>query len=138
MGDSIVSANEPKKFRNLYPEDLPKFIQRSRLGKINGKWIEITAYGQTRTASGVYNFVTQEGVIFIRRASAKVGCSLIGHLDLALGKEVDYAGRIYFSARTNRGILRRWTNESGHYQPSSDFRDRAGLPEELFQAGQFN
>jgi hypothetical protein len=92
---------------------------------------------ESRTASGVYNFVTQEGIIFIRRASSKVGGSLIGHLDLAMGREVDYAGRLYFSGRTNRGTLRKWTNESGHYRPSSDAKSTAGLPSELFQPGQF-
>jgi hypothetical protein len=93
---------------------------------------------QKRTASGVYNFVSQEGVILIRRASAKVGSSLIGHIDLAMGKEVDYAGRLYFSGRTNRGILRKWTNESGHYRPSPEFMSRAGLPKKLFQLGQYS
>jgi hypothetical protein len=90
-----------------------------------------------RTASGVYNFVTQDGTIFIRRASAKVGNSLIGHVDLAMGYDVDYAGRLYFSGRTSRGILRKWTNESGHYRPSADSRNNAGLPDEKFQSGQF-
>lgn len=92
---------------------------------------------KNRTASGVYNFVTQGGVVFIRRASAKVGSSLIGHVDLAMGKEVDYAGRLYFSGRTNRGILRKWTNESGHYRPSLDSRSSAGLPDAQFQPGRF-
>jgi hypothetical protein len=92
---------------------------------------------EIRTASGVYNFVTQSGTIFIRRASAKVGNSLIGHVDLAMGREVDYAGRLYFSGRTTRGILRKWTNESGHYRPPADARSNACLPEEKFQLGQF-
>jgi hypothetical protein len=93
--------------------------------------------GEKRTASGVYNFVTQEGIVFIRKASAKVGSRLIGHIDLAIGREVDYAGRLYFSGRTNRGILRKWTNESGHYRPSPDSISWANLPEERFQSGQF-
>jgi filamentous hemagglutinin len=92
---------------------------------------------EIRTASGVYNFVTQEGTVFIRRASAKVGNSLIGHVDWAIGREVDYAGRLYFSGRTSRGILRKWTNESGHYRPPADARGNACLPDEKFQSGQF-
>ncbi|MCY7332043.1 MAG: hypothetical protein LH649_05160 [Pseudanabaena sp. CAN_BIN31] len=92
---------------------------------------------ESRTASGVYNFVTQEGVVFIRKANAKVGDSLIGHVDLAMGRDVDYAGRLYFSGRTNRGILRKWTNESGHYRPSTIARENAGLTESLFQSGHF-
>ena len=92
---------------------------------------------ESRTASGVYNFVVIEGIVFIRRASAKVKGTLIGHIDLAMGKKVDYAGRLYFSGRTNRGILRKWTNESGHYRPSSRAKNSFGLPDMLFQSGQF-
>jgi hypothetical protein len=126
-----------KKFPNLFPEDSPRIINRSKLEFRDGKWREIMPSLESRTASGVYNFVTLEGIIFMRRASAKVGGSLIGHIDLAMGKDVNYAGRLYFSGRTNRGILRKWTNESGHYRPSVNFRNSAGLPEELFQSGQF-
>ncbi|MEA5489866.1 MULTISPECIES: hypothetical protein [Pseudanabaena] len=42
-----------------------------------------------------------------------------------------------FSGRTTRGILRKWTNESGHYRPPADARSNACLPEEKFQLGQF-
>jgi hypothetical protein len=133
------STNLPTlKFPNLFPEDSPRLIQRSRLVHYDGKWREVMPNKKERTASGVYNFVTQEGVILIRRASAKVGNNLIGHIDLAMSKEVEYAGRLYFSGRANRGILRKWTNESGHYRPSPKFMSRAGLPEELFQSGQFD
>ena len=125
------------KFPNLFPEDLPKIIQRSRLVYCDGKWREVMSNQKSRTASGVYNFVTQEGVVPIRRANAKVGSSLIGHVDLAMGRDVDYAGRLYFSGRTNRGILRKWTNESGHYRPPTIARENAGIPESLFQSGHF-
>jgi hypothetical protein len=126
-----------KKFPNLFPDDLFRIVQRSRLIYYNEKWREVLSNGEKRTASGVYIFVTIEGVIFVRRASTQIGNTLIGHIDLALGKDVDYAGTLYFSARSNRGILRKWTNESGHYRPSPELRIRAGLPEELFQPGQF-
>jgi hypothetical protein len=75
--------------------------------------------------------------VFICRASARVGGRPIGHVDLAMGKDVDYAGRLYFSGRANRGILRKWTNESGHYRPTSELMSNAGLPNELFEPGQF-
>lgn len=126
-----------EKFPNLFPEDYPKIIKRSKLEFRDGKWREIMPNLESRTASGVYNFVTIEGIVFTRRASARVGGILIGHVDLAMGKKVDYAGRLYFSGRTNRGILRKWTNESGHYRPSPDAMDGAGLPEALFNPGQF-
>lgn len=122
----------------MFPEEDPMQIHRSKLISHTGKWQELTYNGQKRSASGVYNFVTLEGKVFIRKASARLGNRLIGHIDLALGKAVDYAGRLYFSGRTNRGILRKWTNESGHYRPSPELFKNASLPEELFEAGHFN
>jgi hypothetical protein len=126
-----------RKFFNLIPEDLPKIIQRSRLVYHDGKWKELMPTSITRTPSGSYNFVTQDGDIFISKVRAIVDCRLIGHIDLSMGKEVDYAGRVYFSGRKNRGILRKWTNESGHYRPSPDFISAAGLPISQFQPGSF-
>lgn len=127
-----------KQFPNLFPEDSPRIIQKSRLVIKEGKWQEVTYKREQRTASGVYNFVvTLEGIVFIRRASAMVAGRPIGHVDLAMGRAVNYAGRLYFSGRSNRGILRKWTNESGHYRPSPEFMQNAGLPEELFAPGQF-
>ncbi|WP_414553372.1 hypothetical protein [Anabaena sp. CCY 0017] len=126
-----------RKFPNLFPEDLPIIIQRSQLVLKSGKWREVRYKREERTASGVYNFVTIEGQVFICRASARVGGRPIGHVDLAMGKDVDYAGRLYFSGRTKRGILRKWTNESGHYRPTPELMSNAGLPAELFEPGQF-
>jgi hypothetical protein len=125
------------KFPNLFPEDLPRIIQRSQLVLREGQWREVRYNGEERTASGEYNFVTLDGKVFICRASARVGGRPIGHIDLAMGKDVDYAGRLYFSGRANRGILRKWTNESGHYRPTPEFMSNTGLPEELFEPGQF-
>ena len=102
-----------------------------------GKWRELRYKREERTASGVYDFVSLERQVLICRVSTRVGGQLIGHIDLAMGKDVEYAGRLYFSGRANRGILRKWTNESGHYQPPPEFINNAGLPEELFEPGQF-
>jgi hypothetical protein len=133
-----VDANKlSRKFPNLFPEDLPKLIQKSRLIYYDGKWQELMPTSIIRTASGSYNFVTQDGTIFIRKVGAMVDCRLIGHVDLAMGREVDYAGRLYFSGRKNRGVLRKWTNESGHYRPSPDFISAAGLPVTKFRSGNF-
>ncbi|MHC5937906.1 hypothetical protein [Nostoc sp.] len=65
--------------------------------------------------------------MFIRRASARVADRAIGHIDLAKGEDVKYAGRLYFLGRNNRGILRKWTNESGHYRPAGEFMSNADL-----------
>lgn len=126
-----------RKFSNLFPEDLPRIIQRAQLVLKSGKWREVRYKGEERTASGIYNFVTVEAQVFICRASVRIGGRPIGHVDLAMGKDVDYAGRLYFSGRTKRGILRKWTNESGHYRATPEFMSNAGLPEELFEPGQF-
>jgi hypothetical protein len=133
-----VEANKlSRKFPNLLPEDLPKTIQKSRLFYDDGKWQELMPTSIIRTPSGSYNFVTQDGNIFISKVGAIIDCRLIGHIDLSMGKDVDYAGRVYFSGRKNRGILRKWTNESGHYRPSPDFISAAGLPLIRFQPGDF-
>ncbi|MGF1974856.1 MAG: hypothetical protein RMY30_004565 [Nostoc sp. CmiSLP01] len=116
---------------------MPRIIQRSQLVLRDGKWREVRYKRSERTASGVYNFVTLEEKVFICRASARVGGRLINHVDLAMGRDVDYAGRLYFSGRAKRGILRKWTNESGHYRPTPELMSNAGLPEELFELGQF-
>ncbi|MHC5916870.1 MAG: hypothetical protein ACYTXE_39185 [Nostoc sp.] len=126
-----------RKFANLFPEDSPRIIQRSQLVLRDGKWREVRYKRSERTASGVYNFVTLDGKVFIFRASATLGGRPIGHIDLAMGRDVDYAGRLYFSGRAKRGILRKWTNESGHYRPKRELMSNAGLPEELFEPGQF-
>ncbi len=128
-------------FKNLFPDDQPKNIKRSKLVRSKeGKWLEVTQQGEERTASGAYNFVVLENTIFARRSSTKVTDIFIGHVDLAQGKDVKYAGKIYFSGRYNRGTIRKWTNESGHYQPDAESMNNAvleGLPEELFESGRF-
>ncbi|MEH1907879.1 hypothetical protein [Nostoc sp.] len=89
-----------KKFPNLFPQDSPRIIQRSRLLLKEGKWRELRYKREERTASGVYNFiVTLEEIVFIRRANARVADRAIGHIDLAKGEHVKYAGRLYFLGR---------------------------------------
>lgn len=99
-----------RKFTNLFPEDLPRIIQRSQLVLRDGKWREVRYKRSERTASGVYNFVTLDGKVFIFRASATVGGRPIGHVDLAMGRDVDYAGRLY-----QKGYL----GSSGYNSPSA-------------------
>jgi hypothetical protein len=122
------------KFSNLFPEDLPRQVQRSALRVDQGKWLEITSKGQIRSALGIYLFVTMQSRVFVRRASTRIQGDPIGHVDLALGKDVDYAGQIHFSHRKRRGILLYWTNASGHYKLDAQSMGNANLPPELFQA----
>ncbi len=121
-------------FYNLYPEDAPNPVPLIVLRYSNDKWVEVRA-NSTRSASGLYNFVSVGGMIYISKASRSFHGSPIGHIDLARAGLVDYAGEIRFAGRKKRGLLRFWNNLSGHYQPSADQASRAGLPMELFQPG---
>lgn len=78
----------------------------------------------TRTASGKYNFVTIAGKIYVHHYA--------GHIDIARGQPVQYAGEAQFSGRTNRGTLRWWNHKSGHYRPAKNAAIQAGLPLDKF------
>lgn len=119
-------------FYNLYPEDAPNPVPLIVLRYSNDKWVEVRG-NSTRSASGLYNFVSVGGMIYISKANRSFHGSPIGHIDLARGGPVDYAGEIRFSGRKNRGLLRSWNNLSGHYEPSADKANQAGLPRVLFR-----
>jgi hypothetical protein len=135
---SLISAQQPDavgKFANLFPEDYPKPVKRSMLEIRDGKWVEVRKGDEVRSASGTYNFTTIDGKIYAGKLRG--GRERVGHIDISRGENVDYAGTASFSGRYNRGILRSWSNESGHYKPASEFSSQAGFPEELFQQGKF-
>ena len=68
-----------------------------------------------------YNFVrTREGEMLLH--------SRYRHPSIAEGKQVLYAGEIYF----NNGILQWWSNGSGHYQPYAEDAEQASLPMDRF------
>lgn len=119
-------------FYNHYPEDAPNPIPIIVLREDGGKWVEVTN-DSTRSASGLYNFVCIGGIIYVNKASRTFQGSPVGHIDIARGEPVDYAGEVRFAGRKKRGLLRSWNNRSGHYQPLVDEAGRAGLPMELFQ-----
>ncbi len=49
-----------------------------------------------------------------------MGQRVAGHIDIARGGDVAYAGEIRFGAgRGNRGQLQWWDNASGHYRPKA-------------------
>ena len=120
-------------FYNHYPEDAPNPVPTVVLRDDSGKWVEVTN-DSTRSASGLYNFVRIGGTIYVNKASRIFHGALVGHIDIARGEPVDYAGEVCFAGRKERGLLRSWNNRSGHYQPSVDEADRSGLPMELFQS----
>lgn len=68
-----------------------------------------------------------EGRIYAVRQTGAAGTK-VGHVDIANGAPVDYAGEIFFSGRSNRGTLRGSNNVSGHYEPGANYAGQAGLP----------
>ncbi len=125
------------KFDNQFPEDVPEPLAASRLELRDGKWVEVRGRS-VRSASGQYNFVSRDGTIYARRIQGRSGAPDIKHVDLARGEAVDYAGTVQFSGRTNRGHVRWWSNESGHYAPDPSRAPQAGLPMDRFRAGVFD
>ena len=72
-----------------------------------------------------YNFVrTREGEMLLHNRYR--------HPSIAEGKQVLYAGEIFF----NNGTLQWWSNGSGHYQPYVDDAEQANLPMDQFYSYQ--
>lgn len=72
-----------------------------------------------------YNFVrTREGETLLH--------SRYRHPSIAEGKQVLYAGEIFF----NNGKLSWWSNGSGHYQPFAEDAEQANLPMDQFYSYQ--
>ena len=142
---TLRQKREQREFYNLMPEDEPVPLLCSTLAQENGKWYEIRPAGSKvtrRTATGSYIFVVSDNEIRVCRAGWRYAGQMIhyGHIDLAKGRPVQYAGQIKFSKHSKRGIMLVWDNKSGHYKPSADYAAQAaqaGLPTELFRAGKF-
>lgn len=126
----------PKKwvFRNLSPEDTPLSSaevnrQLVRLEERGGKWVEVSGKG-VRTARGQYNFVQQDGKTWASPVNSRMGSRDLGHVDLAGGGVVDYAGQVRF---TNSGQLKIWDNGSGHYKPEPGLSRQAPFTQASFK-----
>jgi len=63
-----------------------------------------------------------------------------GHIDIARGARVEFAGQIRFGkGKYTRGILKAWNNDSGHFRPGLGFPLeqiilQARLPLDRFQS----
>lgn len=119
-------------FYNLYPEDASNPVPVIVLREQGGNWVEVTN-DSTRSASGLYNFVCIGGTIYVNKASRTFQGAPVGHIDIARGGPVDYAGEVRFAGRKKRGILRYWNNESGHYKPPASAAHQAQLPLDVFR-----
>ncbi|MDP4076862.1 hypothetical protein [Acidovorax sp. A1169] len=127
--------NADGQFVNLFTDQPdPRKLKRGELRQgSDGRW-KIYGSGDSLTAKGTYNYVIQGGQIFVGLAG---GQEKQGHIDIARGQPVEYAGKIKFgSGKNNRGTLFRWTNSSGHYRPEparSDWAKEFRLPFDKFE-----
>lgn len=117
----------PEQYKNNRPNDFYESTPRYELRNVNGKWKTFDAYGNSFTAKGKYDFVTINNRVYVAPHNS-------GHLNLARGKSVDYAGSISFGRNaSSRGQIRSWSNDSGHYTPSSSNAYQANLPLNRFR-----
>jgi hypothetical protein len=125
-GPATRAPATPRKFPNLEPGDSPKPVGSFKLEFRNGKWVTVSSSGDVFTARGKYIFVTHDGKITVARASDVLrGRPEAKHIDLSRGNPVDYAGEVDF---TQKGELRSWSNNSGHYRPDANLANQAELP----------
>jgi RHS repeat-associated protein len=123
-------------FENLYPEDVPG----SRYGVVqlvqrDGVWYEMSGQYQGSRARGLYDFVVIDGEVHAVRMR---GRNVVGHVSLANGASVQYAGMVRFgTGTTTRGIVTAWDNGSGHFMPHPGWAHQAPFPRELFSAVDF-
>ncbi len=120
----------PTQFENLFPEDVASSTPNIKLEQRGGKWVTVGPNDTVRSASGRYMYVRKGDTTFVARSNLR--SKGVGHIDLAGGRPVDYAGEVQFANRRNRGTMRWWNNNSGHYQPGASHADQAGLPMHLF------
>jgi len=105
-----------------------------RLDWQNDRWVSVSESGVVRSATGRRIFiVTEDGTIYVSPRRIAGAGRVASHADLAGGRDVLYAGEIQFSGRTNRGQIRWWNNQSGHYLPGSECAQQGGMPLDLFR-----
>lgn len=120
-------------FPNLVPRDIPAAYTPSELIFRDGKWRTIKG-NSAWSATGLYIFVRLNSRFYVCKANLRAND--IGHLELAHGQSVEYAGEIKFSGRKKRGQLCYWDNGSGHYKPPASAAGQAQLPIDLFRPRQ--
>lgn len=104
-------AVEPVDASNIFR--LNNFANQYRLHRVNSHSVNVP--------NQQYNFVrTREGEMLLH--------SRYRHPSIAEGKQVLYAGEIFF----NNGQLEWWSNGSGHYQPYAEDAVQANLPMDHF------
>jgi len=115
-----AAASPAQSGRSAPPGDELVALGRDRFGAKDA------ARGLITQPDGTYNFVRTQGVR--HRDQRLLISAKAGHVQLAQGAPVVYAGTVRFSG----GTLDWWSNYSGHYQPIAAFRAQAQLPEDKF------
>jgi hypothetical protein len=117
-----------KLYPNLHPGAIES-VDPSNIFRLNSFANQYRLHKQNSHGVNVpnqqYNFVrTHQGEMLLH--------SRYRHPSIAEGKQVLYAGEIYF----NNGQLEWWSNGSGHYQPFVEDAEQANLPMDHFYSYQ--
>jgi hypothetical protein len=114
-------------FYNIYPDDSPDSVLRFELlNTLDGWTINIDGKLQ-QPQSDTYTFITQNGKIYIGQGREPF------HIDLARAEPVNYAGELRIAKVEDKMQVTEWSNSSGHYKPSPDYKHLANLPEDAFR-----
>jgi RHS repeat-associated protein len=125
---SRMNRGSPRLFPNLYPDDVPQSAFRRRLRMFDGAWYEHRPNGGAYRAKGRWTVVRQnDELLGIPTEDA------LGHIDVAQGLPVEFAGNMQFGGSKRAGQLLSWDNASGHYQVPADWAHQSGLPMPLFE-----
>ncbi len=108
-------------YKNNRPNEPFRSVRNVRVAQVvNGKYTDARGYTMTKT----YDYVVMpDGTVHI-------GAKDIGHINLAQGQDVLYAGQLHFN---HSGHLASWSNASGHYKPGAytneviSYLNQAGL-----------
>lgn len=115
------------KFYNIYPNDSPNLVLRFELLNTLDEW-KITIDGKLQQPQiDTYTFITQNGKIYIGQGREPF------HIDLARAKPVNYAGELRIVKIEDKMQVTEWSNSSGHYKPSPDYKYLSNLPEDAFR-----
>jgi uncharacterized protein DUF4157 len=122
-------------YGNLYPGETQPSARIVRLVQADNLWYEVGSDGSTHRAGGNYDFVVKNGEVFaLQHKNAGIGADAPGHLTLAEGGRVEYAGQVRFGrGTTTRGVLSEWSNASGHIRPTGELLDSVPFPRSQFR-----
>jgi hypothetical protein len=120
-----VTRGQARYYANLHPS-AASAVNRDEILKLH----TIARYYGLRPLKGRGLIVPNARYIFVRTADGDMLMhARFRHPSLAAGRPVLYAGEAYFE----HGVLRWWSNGSGHYRPDADHADQADLPMDLFR-----